>query len=85
MESRIVTSVAVLDGYRLRLTFDDGTEGVVDLDERLWGPMFEPLRDPEVFARVRVDAGSGTIVWPNGADIAPETLYDEVRRSTTAP
>ncbi len=70
-----VTSVEVLDGYRLRLTFDDGTTREVDLSGELWGPVFEPLRDPSFFRKVRVDPELGTIVWPNGADIAPETLH----------
>lgn len=85
MEHRAVRSVVALGGYRLRVTFDDGTEGVVDIEGRLWGPMCESLRDPEVFARARVDPDSGTLAWPNGADIAPETLHDEVKRSTSAP
>ena len=44
--------------------------------------MFEALRDPDVFGRVRVDDEAGTVVWPNGADLAPEVLYGEVQRST---
>jgi hypothetical protein len=72
----------VLDGYRIRLRFEDGTEGIVDLEGRLWGPMFESLRDPVVFRRVRVDAEAGTITWPNGADLAPDMLYREASRPT---
>ena len=70
-----VTKVEVLDGYRLRLGFDDGTQGVVDLANELSGPIFEPLREPSFFREVRLDHELGTIVWPNGADIAPETLH----------
>jgi hypothetical protein len=80
-----VTRVEAVSDYRLRLRFDDGTHGIVDLESRLWGPMFESLRDPDVFARVRVDTDAGTIVWPNGADLSPEMLYREVQRTTTAP
>jgi hypothetical protein len=50
-------------------------EGEVDLSERIWRGVFGPLADPEFFDRVEVDAELGTIVWPNGADIAPETLH----------
>jgi hypothetical protein len=79
-----VTSVQTEGDYRLRLRFDDGTEGTIDLESRLWGPMFESLRDPDVFARVRVDTDAGTIVWPNGADLSPEMLYREVIHSTSS-
>lgn len=65
-----------LGGHVLRLSFEDGTVGDVDLGYLVGrGPVFEPLRDPEYFARVAVDRELGTIVWPNGADVAPETLY----------
>ena len=73
-----VTSVEVLDGYRLRLGFEDGTTGDVDLTDELWGPVFAPLTDRSLFAQVSVDDASGTIVWPNGADFAPEWLYEVV-------
>lgn len=58
--------------YRLRLRFNDGVEKTVDLDGCLEGPIFEPLRDPSYFSRF---VEGGTVVWPNGADIAPEALY----------
>lgn len=63
-------------GYRVRLRFDDGTEGVVDLERELWGEVFEPLRDPARFREFRVDPELATLVWPNGADLAPERLYE---------
>jgi hypothetical protein len=62
--------------YRLRLRFDDGTEAVVDLASELWGEVFEPLRDPARFREFRVDPELRTLVWPNGADLAPEHLYE---------
>ncbi len=71
-----VTGVEVLGDYRLGLAFDDGTQRVVDLGDELSGPIFEPLRNPILFRQVRIDPELGTIVWPNGADIAPETLHD---------
>lgn len=70
-----VTEVEVLEGYRLRLAFNDGTRRVVDLSTELTGPIFEPLRNPRLFRQVRLDPELGTIVWPNGADIAPEALH----------
>jgi hypothetical protein len=70
-----VTQVEVVDDHRLRLSFEDGAEGEVDFSNRDWRGVFEPLRDPSYFRRVEVDHELGTIVWPNGADLAPETLH----------
>lgn len=76
----------MIGDHRLRLSFADGTVGDVDFAGREWRGVFEPLRDPAYFARVMVDAESGTIAWPNGADMAPEPLYAAARQSTvTAP
>ena len=73
-----VTRVEVVGDHRLRLGFEDGVEGDVDFSEREWRGVFQPLQDPSYFERVRLDRELGTIVWPNGADIAPETLHDWV-------
>jgi hypothetical protein len=65
-----------LDGCLVRVRFEDGTAAEVDLSYLLnYGGVFEPLRDPEYFRRLRADGEAGTIVWPNDADIAPESLY----------
>jgi len=61
-------------GFRIRLTFNDLTERTVDFRAWLEGPVFEALKDPAYFREFFVDGG--TVVWPNGADIAPETLYE---------
>ncbi|MBX5468237.1 MAG: DUF2442 domain-containing protein [Firmicutes bacterium] len=65
----------------LDVVFDDGTAGVVNLDEvvDVYEGVFAPLLDPDFFAQVKVDPELGTVVWPNGADIAPETLYEATR------
>lgn len=76
-----VVGVAVVGDHRLRLLFDDGTAGDVDLSAMGFQGIFEPLRDPSYFARVRVDPEAATVVWPNGADVAPETLYTEARKN----
>lgn len=60
--------------YRIHVVFNDGVEGVVDFSDWLAGPVFEPLKEQAYFARFFVDGG--TVAWPNGADIAPETLYE---------
>lgn len=71
-----VTAVEVIGEYRLRLTFEDGLIGDVSFADREWRGVFEPLRDPQRFARVCVE--DGTIAWPDdGLDIAPEPLYEE--------
>jgi hypothetical protein len=64
--------------YRLHVVFNDGTENTIDFEQWLEGVMFEPLKDPAFFKRAFVDGG--TVVWPNGADIAPETLYEVAGR-----
>jgi hypothetical protein len=70
-----VVDVVVVKPYVLDVTFRNGEHRRVDLADILWGPVFEPLHDPDVFAQVRVVAELGTVVWPGGADIAPEYLY----------
>ncbi len=65
-----------LGDYKIGVTFDDGREGVIDLEDELWGDVFEPLKEPEIFQRFRVDTELDTIVWPTGADLAPEFLYE---------
>lgn len=72
---------SVVDARHVRdhviwVQFKDGSEGEVDLSSELWGPVFEPLKDVEYFRRFTV-AEYGTIAWPNGADIAPEFLYEK--------
>lgn len=67
------TGVEVVGDHRLRVRFEDGVEGEVDFSNHHWNGVFAPLKDPTYFARVHL--GLGTIVWPNEADIAPETLY----------
>jgi hypothetical protein len=67
------TGVEVVGDHRLRLQFEDGAEGEVDFSGFDWKGVFAPLKDPAYFARVSL--GLGTVVWPNEADIAPETLY----------
>ncbi|CAN5637858.1 hypothetical protein BH20ACT2_BH20ACT2_01790 [soil metagenome] len=75
-----ITAVEHLGGHRLRLTFADGFIGDVDLSDRFGepvGPIFRPLQDIGYFAQVVVDAELGTVVWPNGADLAPEVLHEQ--------
>jgi hypothetical protein len=72
-----IVALAYRHGYVYRITFDDGLEGDVDFTEYVGaGPIFEPLRDLGFFRQARIEGG--TICWPNGADVAPETLYSRI-------
>ena len=78
-----VTRVRPIDGYRLEVEFNDGVVKEVDLKDERYGEVFEPLKDMNYFKQVTVDAETNTIAWPNGADFAPEFLYEagkEVRQ-----
>ncbi|HEX8689870.1 MAG TPA: DUF2442 domain-containing protein [Solirubrobacterales bacterium] len=81
-----IEKVKVLGGHRLFLRFVDGVEGELDFGNGPWNGVFAPLEDPDYFARVEVDKELGTIGWPNGADVAPDSLYLWVsERRTHAP
>jgi hypothetical protein len=68
-------------GHTVWLRFSDGAEGEVDLSNELHGPIFEPLRNIELFRQVVLHAELRTLVWPNGADFAPEFLRSSLRVS----
>ncbi len=79
LTGHIVSPHGVNDGYQLYLRFEDGVEGVVDLSRHLtFDGVFEPLRDQAYFRQVRADPESGTICWPNGADLDPDVLDSRV-------
>jgi len=71
-----ILQMNVLPNYRLELTFVDGSHGVVDLSSGPFVGVFQPLADPNYFARASLE--NGIVVWPCGVDIAPDTLYDKV-------
>ncbi len=74
-----ITSARYVNGFTVWLRFADGAEGTVDLTTELTGPIFEPLRDRNQFAQVRLHPELKTLVWPNGADLAPEFLRSRLR------
>lgn len=76
-----VLEARYVGGHIVWLRFRDGTAGEIDLSLALRGPIFEPLRDPAVFRQFTIHPEFRTLVWPNGADIAPEYLHDHVRIS----
>lgn len=69
-------------GYLIHLTFSDGLANTVDFAQWIDGPVFEPLRDTAYFRRFFLEGG--TVTWPNGADIAPETLHERAKSSEAA-
>ena len=78
----IVIRAEYCGGFRIRVAFNDGLATTIDFSEWLEGPIFEPLKDPQYFERFFIDGG--TVAWPNGADIAPETLYERAKHSEAA-
>ena len=68
-----------LGEYKIRLRFADGAEGDVDLSSELYGEIFIPLKDTNLFRQFSIHLEFGTLVWANGADIAPEFLYEKLR------
>jgi hypothetical protein len=82
MLNRIVR-VTPLPKYRLRVEFDDGVSGLIDLTGELTGEMFEPLRDEALFRQVAID-DYGAVCWPNGPDLAPDAMYIEITGKSPA-
>lgn len=78
----VVVGATYLANHTIRVSFSDGVERDVDFSAWLTGPVFEPLKDPVYFERFFIEGG--TLVWPNGADIAPETLYERAKSNQAA-
>jgi len=74
-----ITEAAVIRHGVLGLRFADGLSGEVEVLDRMRGPVFDRARTPQGFAEVTVDSETGTVVWPGGADLAPDTLYERLR------
>lgn len=72
-----VVHVQALENHQLQVKFDDGVEGIVDCKSTLYGSVFEPLKDPTFFAQVTIDE-FGAVCWPNGADLAPDAMHDNL-------
>jgi hypothetical protein len=70
------TYIEAKPGYRLFVRFNNGETGEIDLSAELWGEMFSPLKDEKLFATARQDEIMRTVVWANGADLAPEFLFE---------
>ncbi|PKM12681.1 MAG: DUF2442 domain-containing protein [Gammaproteobacteria bacterium HGW-Gammaproteobacteria-3] len=70
-----VTDAQYLEDYKIEVTFNNGRKGIADLTDALRGAMFEPLKNKSMFSSLAVDKELDTIVWSNGADLAPEYIY----------
>lgn len=79
---KLLTAVPI-DDYKIEVSFDDGVNGVLDMRPRLFGPIFEALKDPALFKQATVDE-FGALCWPNGADQAPDALHDQLQNQAKA-
>lgn len=77
---RGVVAARYMGDYRVWLTFDNGHEGLIDLEDDLWGDEHSALRDRLLFSEFYVDTGRKTLAWDNGTDFNPEFLYDKLSR-----
>ena len=71
-----ITSLRIISDYKLELTFDDGLKKEINFEPVLYGEIYSPLRDKNLFNKVKLDEEVATIVWPNGADFEPSILHD---------
>jgi len=78
MKEPTLISAKYIESYKILVCFSDGVSGIADLSDLLWGPIFEPLNDPKIFQSFTLNLELNTISWPNGADVAPESLYSRV-------
>jgi Protein of unknown function (DUF2442) len=76
-----ITNARYLEDYKVEVSFNDGRKGIADLADALKGSMFEPLKNKSLFSRLVVDKELDTIVWSNGADLAPEYIYFQAFKS----
>ncbi len=73
-----------LEGYKVEVAFNNGRKGIADLSEALHGPVFEPLKNQEMFSSFVVDKELETLVWPNGADLAAEYIFFQAFKNDSA-
>ncbi|MBK1649510.1 DUF2442 domain-containing protein [Rhabdochromatium marinum] len=75
-------SIEPREPYRLQVTFNNGVSGEIDLSNELWGEVFEPLKDRQLFKTACQHPELGTVTWANGADLAPEYLLELLQKQT---
>ena len=74
-----IVNAKYIDNYSIWFEFNDGKKGIADLEDTLWGKIFEPLKNKEKFKDFKISDTMGTICWKNGADLAPEYLYEHIK------
>lgn len=77
-----LTEASYVGDYKIRVAFQDGITSDIDISDCLWGELFEPLKDKSVFKHLRFDNEIRTVVWPNGADLAPEFIYARAKENS---
>lgn len=79
-----ITDAKHIEGYKVEVTFNNGKRGIADFSEALNGPVFEPLKNQAIFSSFIVDKELETLVWPNGADLAPEYIFFQAFKNDSA-
>jgi hypothetical protein len=77
-------SAEYVEAYKIHVKFADGTAADIDLADEIWGEVFEPLKDLDVFRRFELDTELNTVTWSSGADLAPEFLYEKASQQAEA-
>ena len=71
-----IVNAEYISDYKILFTFENGEKKLVNFEDMLWGEVFEPLKDKTLFKQFKINKEYGTIVWPNGADVAPDGMYE---------
>jgi len=71
-----IVNAEYIGDCKILFTFENGEKKLVNLEDMLWGEVFEPLKDKTLFKQFKINKEYGTIVWPNGADVAPDGMYE---------
>jgi hypothetical protein len=79
-----ITDAKHVDKYKVEVVFNNGQKGIADLSDALHGPLFEPLKNQAIFSSFTVDKELQTLVWPNGADLAPEYIFFQAFKNDSA-
>ncbi len=79
-----ITDAKYIEDYKVEVAFNNGKRGIADLSEALHGDVFEPLKNQAIFSSFVVNKELETLVWPNGADLAPEYIFFQAFKNDAA-